>query len=204
MPRTLLARSLSLVWPAITVVGVRMFVAVIPPVVAVEHLDDFLEVRREAGPFRWTLPEHFHLTLAFLEDVADHQVDELSERLGAAAARRVPMTVSLSGGGAFPHVGQARVLWAGLQGETELGRLATGARLAAARSGVVVDGQRFRPHLTIARLSRPVEASRWVKLLGSYAGPAWELTEVELVASYLGEGPRRRPRYETVATFPLG
>ena len=27
---------------------------------------------------------------------------------------------------------------------------------------------------------------------------------VDLVASFLGEGPGNRPRYETVASFPLG
>jgi len=32
----------------------RMFVALVPPEEALEDLDEFLEVRREAGPFRWT------------------------------------------------------------------------------------------------------------------------------------------------------
>jgi 2'-5' RNA ligase len=30
------------------------------------------------------------------------------------------------------------------------------------------------------------------------------VAEVELVASYLGQGPRNRPRHELVASFPLG
>ena len=32
----------------------RTFVAIYPPAEAVEHLDEFLDVRREAGAFRWT------------------------------------------------------------------------------------------------------------------------------------------------------
>jgi RNA 2',3'-cyclic 3'-phosphodiesterase len=185
-----------------------MFVAVLPPEDAVEHLDEFLDVRREAGAFRWTLREHFHLTLAFLDDVADHQLDELLDRLTVAAGRRAPFSTAIAGGGAFPDPAKARVLWAGLDldddGTTELTGMATGARSAAARSGVGVDGQRFRPHLTIARLSRPLEASRWVRLLDSYRGPVWPVKEITLVASYLGEGSRRRPRYELVESFPLG
>jgi 2'-5' RNA ligase len=43
-----------------------------------------------------------------------------------------------------------------------------------------------------------------VRLLDGYAGPTWRATELTLVASYLGEGPSRRPRYEAVDTFPLG
>ena len=44
----------------------RMFVAVVPTEPVVEDLDAFLAARRDAAPFRWTLPEHLHVTLAFL------------------------------------------------------------------------------------------------------------------------------------------
>jgi 2'-5' RNA ligase len=104
-------------------------------------------------------------------------------------------------------VGRARVIWAGLEldetGRVEMSRLATGVRAAAAKSGVVVDGARFKPHVTVARLRHPQEATRWVRLLDSYRGPAWTVGSVELVASYLGQGPRNRPRYEHAGSFPL-
>ena len=185
----------------------RMFVAVRPPAEAVEHLDEFLDVRREAGPFRWTVADQLHVTLAFLADVPDRSLDDLLARLERAARKRTTFTARIHGGGAFPHVARARVLWAGLDldehGFEELRRLATGARAAATKAGVDATGQRFRPHLTVARLGVPAEATRWVRLLDAYAGPPWPVHEVELVASYLGEGPRKRPRHETVATFPL-
>jgi 2'-5' RNA ligase len=99
------------------------------------------------------------------------------------------------------------VLWAGLDvdddGSTEISRMATGARAAANRAGVPVDGQRFRPHLTVARLGHPQEVTPWVRLLDSYRGPTWTVDRMTLVASYLGEGPRGRPRYEAVQEFPL-
>ena len=99
------------------------------------------------------------------------------------------------------------MLWAGLDldehGRTELTRLATGARAAANRAGVPVDGQRFRPHVTLARLGQPQEVTSWVRLLDAYRGPAWTVDRLTLVASYLGEGPRGRPRYEPVEEFAL-
>jgi len=182
-------------------------VAVVPPPDVVEHLDDFLEVRRGAAAYRWATAEQFHVTLAFLADVPDRKLDDLVERLGRAAARRTAFAATLSGGGAFPNVRRARVLWAGLDlgrsGRTELARMATGARAAANRAGVMVDGQRFRPHVTIARLGHPTEVSDWVKLLDAYRGPTWTVAHVTLLASYLGEGPRNRPRYEVVEEFAL-
>lgn len=181
--------------------------AVLPPAEALADLDVFLEPRREAGAFRWTLPEQVHLTLAFVREAAEYRLDELAERLETLAQRYAPFTVQIAGGGAFPQVSGARVLWAGLdtkESGPELNDLARGARAAANRSGLVVDGQRFRPHLTVARLSRPTEMTRWVQLLDAYAGPEWDVDRLTLVASHLGEGPRRRPRYEVLSEHRLG
>ena len=186
----------------------RLFVALVPPEEAVAHLDDFLEVRRALAPFRWASAEQFHVTLAFLADVEERRLDDLSERLARAAAKRTSFETALAGGGAFPNASRARVLWAGLDlsesDRLELDRLATGCRAAANRAGAPVDGARFKPHVTVARIGHPAEVSDWVKLLDAYTGPTWIADRVELVASYLGEGPRGRPRYETVEGYPLG
>ena len=186
----------------------RMFVALVPPTDAVEHLNEFLEVRREAGAFRWADASQLHVTLAFLADVPDRSLDDLVERLSRAAHRRTAVTTRIVGGGAFPNAARARVLWAGLDldgaGRTEMSRMATGARAAAGKAGIAVDGQRFTPHVTVARTKHPGEVSDWVRLLDAYGGPRWTTEEYSLIASHRGEGPRKRPRYELVETFPLG
>ena len=156
-----------------------------PPDDALDHLDEFLDHRRDAADFRWTLREQLHVTLAFLADVPDRAVDDLEARLERAAKRRTAFRTALTGGGAFPNVGRARVLWAGLEldepGRVEMARLATGARAAASKAGIAVDGARFKPHVTVARLKRPQESTPWVRLLDAYRGPAWT---VESVASW--------------------
>jgi 2'-5' RNA ligase len=182
-----------------------MFVAAIPPSDVLEDLEQFLSVRREAAAFRWTVPDQWHVTLAFLADVPDRAYDDLVERLTRAAGKRHSMRAAITGGGAFPHVGRAKVLWAGLDldDREELRRLATGCRAAASRAGITVAGERFKPHLTLARMGRPVEATNWVRVLDPYRGPTWDLDEITLIASHLGEGPRKRPRYEVLETFAL-
>ena len=183
-----------------------MFAAVIPPEAALDDLGEFLAPRQEAGPgLRWTVPEQWHLTLAFMPDVADRHLDDLSARLTRAAARRTPFEARLAGGGAFPTPARAKVLYAGVQASGEhLPHLAAGVRAAAAKAGADPQGGRFRAHLTLARMGRPVEATRWLRVLDAYRGPVWRAEEVALVASHLGEGPRTRPRYEVLETFRLG
>ena len=185
----------------------RMFVAAIPPHEAVEHLDEFLAARREAAAFRWSDPEQWHLTLAFSADVPDRALDDLDERLTRLAHRRSTLELRVAGGGAFPHPDRARVLYARLDvgddAAAGLDLLAAGCRAAMSRAGARVDGQRFRPHLTLGRLGRPDNVTSWVRLLDAYDGPAWAVDEIVLVASHLGEGPRRRPRHEVVGTYAL-
>jgi 2'-5' RNA ligase len=186
----------------------RLFAALVPPPEALEHLEQFLDVRRDAGEFRWVQADQVHVTLAFLEYVPDRKLDDLVERLGRAAARRTAVETAVSGGGAFPNAGRAKVLWAGLDldepARTELDRLATGCRAAANRAGIEVEGARFRPHLTVGRTRYPHDVSNWVRLLDGYEGPRWRADVLTLVESHLGEGPRGRPRHEVVEVFRLG
>jgi len=184
-----------------------MFAALVPPDHVLEHLAEFLGPRQEAEPgFRWTTPEQWHLTLAFMAQVADRHLDDLLARLERAAARRTSFSVTLAGGGAFPNPSRAKLLFAAVEASDaeELRRLATGARAAAGKAGADADGGRFHPHVTLARLGRPAEATRWLRVLDAYRGPTWQAEQLTLVESHLGEGPRRRPRYEVVETFPLG
>jgi 2'-5' RNA ligase len=192
----------------------RMFVAVLPPADALEHLEEFLEPRRAAGAdLRWAAPGRWHVTLAFMADVHERSLDDLVERLERAAGRRTPFEVSLAGGGAFPDPARARVLYAAVAGvagggpdgpDAELDRLAAGARTAAATAGARVDGTRFQPHVTLARTGRPTEVTRWLRVLDCYRGPDWPVGEVALLGSHLGEGARGRPRHEVVATCAVG
>lgn len=192
--------------------GQRMFVAITPPDDVREHLADFLAPR--AG-MPWIDSAQWHVTLAFLASVPEHRIDDLVETLTRSAARRLPCRVALAGAGVFPSVERATVLWLGLDvdgipasapgaPETEVHRLAVNARAAGAAVGAPPDGKRFVAHLSLARPARPIEATKWLRVLDTYRSPAWRLDAIDLVASYLGEGPRRRPRYETVATIPLG
>lgn len=182
----------------------RVFAAVVPPVDAVEHLDAFLEPRRAAGEFRWTRPEQLHVTLAFMAEAAESRVDAYVDRLAESLDDLPAAELSLAGAVVFPNVAEGRILATGVTGADVLATASVRARNAAVACGIEVDGQRFRPHVTVARTGgRPTELTSWVRLLDTYAGPAWPLRSVEVIASHLGEGPRRAPRYETLAEIVL-
>lgn len=193
--------------------GLRLFAAIVPPSDALDHLEEFLEPRQEAtaqdGSLRWSAASQFHVTLAFMPSVPESLVDDYVDRLADGLARTPVPVVRLAGPVTFPNPVQTRVLAVGVVPESEgadvvLERVAGRCRNAAVTIGAEVDGQRFRPHLTIARLRRGMDTTKWVRLLETYTGPEWPVVEIAVIASYLGQGPGGRPRYETVAEVALG
>jgi 2'-5' RNA ligase len=186
---------------------VRLFVAVVPPPEALEHLAAALGGARSreaavlgAETLRWSRPDTWHLTLAFLGEVADRLVPDLERRLHRAAARHSAADVALTGAGRF----DGRVLWIGFSGEvTGLKRLAASVQAASRRAGAGVDERPLRPHITLARARDPLDLRPAVAALAGYAGPSWTAHEIVLVRSRLGGGPGRTALHEEVGRHPL-
>ena len=154
----------------------RLFVAVFPPA---EVCWDLRHRLLAAGRrVRLTPVERWHVTLAFLGEVADDQQPEIERALDQVSVPR-GTELRLRGGGRF---GQA--LWAGVDGDL--------ARLHAdVCAGLGLPEREFVPHLTVAYRDDPALRAT----LHDYAGPAWPLHDIALVRSVPGEG------YTTMRTW---
>lgn len=178
--------------------GARMFTAVLPPSTLVEELDQLLIPRRDADSrLRWSRPEGWHITTAFMASVPD--VERLEEALAEVTAQTVPFEITVGSGIAFPDAHATRLLGLGIaQGATELTALAEKSRNAANRAGAGPDGSRFVGHLTLARTNRGFPAVKWLELLDSFPHWSFPVTELALIHSH-----QTGRRYEQVASFPL-
>jgi 2'-5' RNA ligase len=179
----------------------RLFVAVSPPDHAVAELRSATAAMRSAHPQpRWTPPDQWHLTVAFLGEVGDEARADLSARLGRTAARHPPMRLALHGAGRFGD----RVLWTGVAGDVgALRGLAASVRAAARRTGIAVEDRPYQPHLTLAFGRDGADLRPLVAALSGFAGSTWTAGELHLVRSHLGAGPGRPSRYEAISTWPL-
>jgi 2'-5' RNA ligase len=161
---------------------VRLFVALRPPPEAVADL-------RARLP-RWpSAPERWHLTLAFLGELAGPA--EVHDRL--LAVRSPAFDVRLEGSGTFGRQGP---VWVGVGGDVvALQDLAWQVRSAATAAGVQLDHKAYRPHLTVGRRGHPSPAA-----LSGYRGPSWRASELELVRSDVG----RSVVHIVLERYPLG
>jgi RNA 2',3'-cyclic 3'-phosphodiesterase len=182
----------------------RLFAAVEPPDAALAELDDAVTPLRAAAPeLRWTGTASWHLTLAFLGEVREERVPDLTRRLERAAHRHPPQQLAIAGGGAFPSARRAQVLWAGIAGDGRaLARLADSVAAGARRAGAAPPRQhaKFRAHLTLARCRAPTDVSKLTLALDEFRGGSWTANAVHLIRSHLSSGP---PRYEEIGSWPL-
>jgi RNA 2',3'-cyclic 3'-phosphodiesterase len=186
----------------------RLFVAVVPPPEVLTGLGNaVLPHQAEHAAhrdLRWTGPEDWHVTLAFLGDVPGPVAAGLARALERTAAGHRPFPLALAGAGAFPAAPHARVLWCGLDGDhAALAALAASVADAVTRAGAAPPdaGRPFRPHLTLARSRGRAQADvrDLVTALSGYASPSWPVDRIQLIDSH----PGGRPRYSTVGRWPL-
>jgi RNA 2',3'-cyclic 3'-phosphodiesterase len=181
---------------------VRLFVAIVPPGRALAELADAVAPLRAAAPgLRWTTEADWHLTLAFLGEVPDRVLPDLTVRLQRAAARHPARQLAISGGGAFPGPRRARVLWAGIQADVDLGPLAASVAAGARRAGAPPpdEGRRYRAHLTLARCRAPADVAELTSALAGLCASPWTADSVRLIRS----NPGHEPRYEDLGRWPL-
>ncbi len=102
----------------------RLFIAVPMPTEAVELVDQVVgELSTNDWPVRWVAPDTVHLTLHFLGDVSPERAQLLRLALTPVIARHESFTIKTGGLGVFPDPRRPRVIWLGLEGQTQ--RLAT-------------------------------------------------------------------------------
>ncbi|RJL33168.1 RNA 2',3'-cyclic phosphodiesterase [Bailinhaonella thermotolerans] len=181
----------------------RLFVALLPPADALKEVEEAVAPLREPwSSLRWVAPELWHVTLAFLGEVSEDLLPDLTTRLERAAARHARLTLSFAAAGAFPGNGaHARVVWAGVYGERRaFARLAAAIAAGARGAGVPADHRPQHPHLTLARCRRrPADVRPLIDGLSAFAGRPWTADAVHLMRSH------QEPaiRYEPVASWPL-
>jgi RNA 2',3'-cyclic 3'-phosphodiesterase len=185
----------------------RLFVALNPPSEALAGLEAALAPLRPAWPeLRWASQDRWHVTLAFLGEVAEQKLDELSVRLGRAASRHSALELAIGPGAAFPNTKRARVLISRITGGepalAALTSLAMSVAAGARRAGAPPpdEDRKYQPHLTLARTRQPTDLAELVGTLACFRGSPWAATEIHLIRSHGGANHQ----YEELAAWPLG
>ena len=127
---------------------------------------------------RWVDPQGIHLTLKFLGNIDSARTDGILEPLCRIGEEYSSFSLNLAGLGVFPNQREPRVLWAGVEGETEpLASLQEKVEEAMADQGFTRERRSFNPHLTIGRVRDRIATSERQKIGATILSHSLDPTE---------------------------
>lgn len=125
-----------------------------------ERIARFANGLREFAPdARWVKEESLHITLKFIGEWPDQEVEKVKRELAAVSGQAV--ATRFKGYGFFPSTRSARVFWVGIDAGPELAALAAAVDEKLQVLGIAAEKRRFSPHLTLARSPGGSGSPRW-------------------------------------------
>ena len=174
---------------------VRAFVAVDISNEARAALAGVIERLKERGlsGVRWVRPEAIHLTLKFLGEIEDSQVEGCLSAMERAAPGTGALNLALSEIGAFPNFKSPSVIWVGVKGDLDplqelQSRIDQGIYSTI---GLPEEKREFSPHLTLGRVRENASGDEHRRIGEALAGVAldadvsWKVSKVNLIRSTL-------------------
>jgi 2'-5' RNA ligase len=114
------------------------------------------ELKKAQADVRWVQPGNIHITLKFFGNVVDTEISAIIAAAREVAIKQAPLTLKVTGAGAFPNVRSPRVVWLGLGGDMiPLTKFFHRLEKAFTALDYPPEGRAFNPHLTLGRVRSP-------------------------------------------------
>ena len=73
------------------------------------------EIKKTNANIKLVEPENIHITLKFLGDTSEDQIDDIEKKMRLAAIGIDPFNIKLKGAGVFPNQNYIKVIWIGIK-----------------------------------------------------------------------------------------
>lgn len=133
----------------------RLFIGLDVPYEMRRNLDLLLHLLKPQADLSWSPTANLHITTRFIGEWDEPRLDELKQALRTIPTAG-PIQIAIRGLGWFPNPHLPRVFYAGIAAPESLPALAKATDAACHTLGIEPENKPFRPHLTLARIRRPL------------------------------------------------
>ena len=137
---------------------IRCFVAIEIQNELKTKIDDYILTLKQIAPkIKWINAKNLHLTLKFLGEIPQELLSQVQSELSAVSNVVNPFEMSVSSAGFFPNQLKPRVVWLGLQNDSNnsIFKLHEWIDERLEPLGFEREKRRFSPHLTLGRIKVP-------------------------------------------------
>lgn len=133
---------------------------------------------------RWVSKNSFHLTMKFLGEITETDLDQIVINMETIARQSQPFSLECRSTGYFPEKGTPRVLWAGVVLSAELKDLQRRLEGTFEKLGFPKEEREFHPHLTLGRVKSSRNLDAVIRILKKYENKSFGKTEVKAITLF--------------------
>src|SRR3954467_6075479 len=178
----------------------RLFTAIELPQHLLLRLERLLSALRPEAQINWSPLDNLHITTSFIGSWPEARLDELNNAL-ASLARRRAFEVNLKEFCWFPNPRSPHVLSIGAEPCEALQKLGEDTRNCLEKLGIAKEKRPYTPHLTLARIKRPVPLQRLRQKLESFEPSAFGAFEVHSFYLFRSDPGSNASIYRKVRNF---
>lgn len=182
----------------------RIFIAI-----KIANTDEISKVFRQVGlelkgeRIKWVDKNGLHVTLLFLGTKNLDEIATIKNKLNAIVSKYTAFRMNLRSLGAFPSMHYPRILWMGINADSNLFDLQK-VILNDFHKNNIAEDYKYTPHLTIGRIKggvkNPVKVKEWLMKWNEWKDCELLITEFALMESDLTQ---QGPVYTVLENFHL-
>jgi 2'-5' RNA ligase len=153
---------------------------------------------------KWAVPENFHLTLKFLGEVRQNELQSIIAQLDNISTQTLPITILPQKTGYFGSIKQPSVIWFGYQVEDKLSQLQKRIDEHMYALGFKLEEKKFTPHVTLGRVNELIEIQSFNTYILNQKplnGIKFQINAIQLIQSILHSNG---PQYMVIKEFSFG
>ncbi len=151
---------------------------------------------------RTVAADNLHLTVKFLGEIPEAEVERVAEEVGLSLASFAPFKMTVRGLGCFPDARNPRVLWAAAEPHNGPARMNRELESRLAPLGVAEE-KRFAAHITIARFRAVPNRARLDEIIEHNAEKVFGRVDAHRVVLMRSQLSASGSVYAVVKTFVL-
>jgi len=182
----------------------RIFIALkVEPSAAFLKLISTIKTVLSGDTVKWTNPESIHLTLAFLGDTEENNIENISSMLKDKCSGSGNFELVIKGCGLFRNINDPRILWTGINHSGKLLQLNEIVIGGLKELKIKLEERPFKPHLTLGRIKHVNDKETLRSLIEQFENTEIQTVPVNEVILYESILMASGPIYKPLAKFRL-
>ncbi len=178
----------------------RLFTAIELPAPLLLRLERLLSALRPEAQINWSPLDNLHITTSFIGSWPEPRFDELTGELSSLSPRD-SFEVKLADFCWFPNSRSPHVLSLGTEPCDALQKLGEDTKNCLERLGLATEKRAYTPHLTMARIKRPVPLQRLRQTLATFEPGSFGAFEVHSFSLYRSDPGSNASIYRKLKDF---